>query len=232
MIPPGAECETSTLNSKRLTDTSQAHETHSAATDANSLQDSHHVGFHDNTSKTTNIIIHMSADVLPLPSPLHIAGPSAELSSPGSRRGLPRPRRVKFMQDDSTPKDRTYAVIPELDGDLVDNMSARVDFCTLTGFFKDEIPARCTLSHVYDLVRVPHLVLQLVKASTMDGNQSWLVLNCRCALGCLACAFHGRSHLAVKKEDGKRKDCLKMLEPGNLLSWINPKICSKLCAGP
>ena len=176
MIPPGAECATSTSNDKRLTDTSQARETHSAATDANSLQDSHHVGFHDNTSKTTNIIIQMSADVLPLPSPLQIAGPSAELSSPGSRRGLPRPRRVKFIQDDSTPEDHTDAVISELDGDLADNMSARVDFCTLTGFSKDEIPARCTLSRVYDLVRVPLVVLQLVKASTMDGNRSGLVL--------------------------------------------------------
>ena len=159
MIPPGAACTTSTSDDKRLTDTSQARETHSAATDANSLQDSHHVGFHDNTSKTTNIIIQMSADVLPLPSPLQIAGPSAELSSPGSRRGLPRPRRVKFIQDDSTPEDHTDAVIPEFDGDLTDNMSARVDFCTLTGFSEDEIPARCALTHAYDLVRVPHVVL-------------------------------------------------------------------------
>jgi hypothetical protein len=92
------------------------------------------------------------------------------------------------MQDDSTPEDHTDAVI-QLDGDLADNMSARVDFCTLTGFSKDKIPARCTLSRVYDLVRVPLVVLQLVKASTMDGNRSGLVLTCRCALGCLACAF-------------------------------------------
>ena len=67
------------------------------------------------------------------------------------------------MQDDSTPQDHTDAVIPELNGDLMDNMSARVDFCTLTGVLKDDISARCILSHVYDLVRVP-VVLQFVKA--------------------------------------------------------------------
>lgn len=92
------------------------------------------------------------------------------------------------MQDDSTPQDHTDAVIPELNGDLMDNMSARVDFCTLTGVLKDDISARCILSHVYDLVRV-QVVLQFVKASIMDGNRSGMVLNCRCALGCLACAF-------------------------------------------
>lgn len=141
LVIPGSDGTTATsvlLDNNRLTAAALVREIQSAVTDANqnacSVQ--HHVGYYDHTAGTDkNTIKFMPADVLPLPPPhAQIVAPSAELT---------------VMQDASTD-----ASIPEFGGDHTENLSARIDFCTLAGFSTDETPARCMYCLIYEPLRM------------------------------------------------------------------------------